>query len=356
VANTLVAQFQAAIAAIYGAILPIAQNLFIFLAAIHITWALIWWVIEKDDPVPLFVSLLKNLMRIAFFWFVLLNANALSQTVITSFRLAGQAAALAAGSPAASLDPAAMVGVGANLADQLLSNINIAGILGTLAGALLGGVLALVMFLAFLFIAAQMAIALVEAFIILGGGVLLLGFLGSPWTAGFGMTYFGALVGSGVKLFLIYIIAGIGSALVPGWSAFLAGGVTFGGSLTVLGAACIFALVTWMIPNYAQALSSGAVTTSLHTAVSSMAGLAATTAGLRAPLALGARAGAALGQGAGLARDRYRAGAGAVRALGAGVGHTALSPFRAVGQNLATRNPYRRVTAADALRRNRGLG
>jgi len=111
-----------------------------------------------------------------------------------------------------------------------------------------------------------------------------------------------------------------------------------------------------MIPNYAQALSSGAVTTSLHTAVSSMAGLAATTAGLRAPLALGARAGAALGQGAGLARDRYRAGAGAVRALGAGVGHTALSPFRAVGQNLATRNPYRRVTAADALRRNRGLG
>ena len=49
-ANSLVAQFQAAIAGIYGAILPIAQNLFIFLAAIHITWALIWWVIEKDDP------------------------------------------------------------------------------------------------------------------------------------------------------------------------------------------------------------------------------------------------------------------------------------------------------------------
>ncbi|MCZ7537631.1 MAG: P-type conjugative transfer protein TrbL [Acidimicrobiia bacterium] len=354
-ANSLVAQFQAAIAGIYGAILPIAQNLFIFLAAIHITWALIWWVIEKDDPVPLFVSLLKNLMRIAFFWFVLLNANTLSQTVITSFRLAGQAAASAAGSPTASLDPAAMVGTGADLADQLLSNVNVAGILGTIAGALIGGILALVMFVAFLFIAAQMAIALVEAFIILGAGVLLLGFLGSPWTAGFGMTYFGALVGSGVKLFLIYIIAGIGSALVPGWSAFLAGGVTFGGALTVLGAATIFALATWMIPNYSQALSSGAVTSSLHTAVSATAGFAATAAGLRVPLALGARASAALGQGAGIARDRYRAGAGAARALGAGVGQTALSPFRAAGHNLATRNPHHRMTAADALRRKRGL-
>lgn len=354
-ANSLVAQFQAAIAGIYGAILPIAQNLFIFLAAIHITWALIWWVIEKDDPVPLFVSLLKNLMRIAFFWFILLNANALSQTVLTSFRLAGQAAASAAGASVASLDPAAMVSTGANLADQLLSNINIAGILGTIAGAFLGGVLALVMFIAFLLIAAQMAIALVEAFIVLGAGVLLLGFLGSPWTAGFGMTYFSALVGSGVKLFLIYIIAGIGSALVPGWSAFLAGGVTFGGALTVLGAATIFALATWTIPNYAQALSSGAVTASLHTAVSSMAGLAATTAGLRVPMAFGARAGAALGQGVGVARDRYRAGAGAARALGAGVGQTALSPFRAAGHNLATRNPHHRMTAADALRRKRGL-
>ena len=33
-ANTLVAQFQAAIAGIYAAILPIAQNLFILLAAL----------------------------------------------------------------------------------------------------------------------------------------------------------------------------------------------------------------------------------------------------------------------------------------------------------------------------------
>ena len=61
-ANALVAQFNAAAAGIYASILPIAQNLFILLAAITITWALIWWILEKDDPVPLFVTLLKNLI------------------------------------------------------------------------------------------------------------------------------------------------------------------------------------------------------------------------------------------------------------------------------------------------------
>jgi type IV secretion system protein TrbL len=354
-ANTLVGQFQNAIAAIYGAILPIAQNLFILLAAITVTWSLIWWILEKDDPVPIFVALLKNLMRISFFWFVLINAGTLSQAVITSFRMAGQAAASAAGSPTSSLDPAAMVSAGAALANQLLSNVNISGLLGTLAGALIGGVLALLMFIAFLIVAAQMAIALVEAFLVMGGGVLLLGFLGSPWTARFGLTYFSALVGSGVKLFMIYVIAGIGSALVAGWSTFLAAGVDLTGALTVIGVAAIFALATWMIPNYAQALSSGAVSTSLNSVVSSAAGMAAMASGARVPAALVARASSAIGQGIALGRDRYRAGASVLSAAGAGAGHVLASPFRAMGHNLATRSPHRRVSAADVVRRERGL-
>ncbi len=353
--TALASQFNAAAAAVYAALLPITQNLFIFLAAIHITWALIWWVIEKDDPVPLFVSLLRNLMRISFFWFVLINADTLSQTVLTSFRMAGQAAANAAGAPVPSLDPSAVVSTGATLAAQIASNLQLTGLLSSLWGGLAGLLVSVLMFLAFLFIAAQMVIALIEAFIIMGAGVLLLGFLGSPWTAQFGLTYFSALVGTGVKLFMIYVIVGFGGALVDAWTAQIAASVSFIQALTIIGVALLFALVTWWIPNYAQALSSGAVTTTLQTAVSSTAGIAAGAAGARAPLALGARANAALGQGAGLARDRYRAGAGAVRALGAGVGQTVLSPFRAAGQNLATRNPHHRVTAADALRRKRGL-
>jgi type IV secretion system protein TrbL len=354
-ATSLANQFNVAVATIYGAVLPIAQNLFIFLAAIALTWALIWWVLEKDDPVPIFVALLRQLMRISFFWFVLTNAGTLGRTVLQSFQAAGQAAAAAAGSPMPSVDPTAVVDAGASLANQLLQNIQISGVLGTLAGALIGGVLALLMFLAFLLIAAQMAIALVEGFVVLSGGVLLLGFLGSPWTARFGLTYFNALVGVGIKLFLIFIIVGIGSSLVSGWGSFIASGVTLPGALTVIGAAAIFAIVTWTIPNHAQALASGAVSAGLNSVLSSAAGIAATASGARVPLALVARASSAVNQGIALGRDRYTAGAGVLRAAGAGAGHVLASPFRAAAQNLGTRHSYRRVGAADVVRRERGL-
>ncbi len=354
-ANALVAQFSAGVAAIYAAILPIAQNLFILLAAITLTWALIWWILEKDDPVPLFVALLKNLMRISFFWFVLTNAQSLARAVLNSFVAAGQAAASAAGAPMTQLSPVGILQAGSNLAETLVQSLNIQGLLGSLAGAFFAPLLGILLFIAFLIIAAQMVIALVEGFIIMSGGVLLLGFLGSPWTARFGLSYFATLAGAGIKLFMIYIIVAIGGGLIAGWQASMVGGVNLAGAFTILGVSALFSFIAWSIPSYSQGLASGAVNTSLNTLASSAAGLGAGGAGLRMPMALGARATAALGQGAGLARDRYRAGASAVRALGAGVGQTVLSPFRAAGQNLATRNPYHRVTAADALRRKRGL-
>jgi len=354
-ANALVAQFNAAVAGIYASILPIAQNLFILLAAITVTWALIWWILEKDDPVPLLVGLLKNLMRISFFWFILTNAQALARAVLNSFVAAGQAAASAAGAPMAQLSPVGILQAGSSLAETLVQNLTIQGLLGSVAGAFFAPLLGILLFIAFLIIAAQMVVALVEGFIVMSGGVLLLGFLGSPWTARFGLSYFATLAGAGIKLFMIYIIVAIGGGLIAGWQAAMVGGVDLTGAFTILGVSALFSFIAWSIPSYSQALASGAVSTSLNTLVSSAAGVAALGAGLRVPMALGARATAALGQGVGIARDRYRAGAGAARALGAGVGHTALSPFRAAGHNLATRNPHHRMTAADALRRKRGL-
>ena len=137
-ATSLANQFNLAVATIYGAVLPIAQNLFIALAAIAITWALIWWVLEKDDPVPIFVALLRQLMRISFFWFVLLNAQGLARAVLNSFVAAGQAAASAAGAPMAQLSPVGILQAGSGLAETLVQNLNLQGMLGSIAGCMAG--------------------------------------------------------------------------------------------------------------------------------------------------------------------------------------------------------------------------
>ena len=352
-ANSLVAQFQAAVAGIYGAVLPIAQNLFILLAAITITWSMIWWVIERDDPTPIFIGLLKNLMRISFFWFVLTNAQGLAQAILNSFVSAGQAAANAAGAPMAQLSPIGVLQAGSDLAETLIQNLNIQGLFGSVAGAFFSPLVGLLLFVAFLIIAAQMVVALVEGFLVMSGGVLLLGFLGAPWTARFGMAYFSALVGTGIKLFMIYIIVALGGGLITGWQATMVGGVDLAGSLTILGVASLFSFIAWSIPNYSQALASGAVSTSLNTLTSAAAGIAASATGTRAPLAIAARGAAAVRQGAGLTVDRMRAGQGALRAVGAGAGHTLASPFRAAGHNLAARSRIHRVRAADKIRATR---
>ena len=212
-----------------------------------------------------------------------------------------------------------------------------------------------VFFVAFLIIAAQMVIALVEGFIVLSGGVLLLGFLGSPWTARFGLAYFNALIGVGTKLFMIYIIVALGGGLVTGWQATMAGGVNLAGAFSILGVSALFSFIAWSIPAYGQALASGAVSASLGGVLTSAAGIATAASAARVPLALVARASSAVNQGIALGRDRYSAGAGVLRAAGAGAGHVLASPFRAAAQNLGTRHSYRRVGAADVVRRERGL-
>jgi type IV secretion system protein TrbL len=352
-ANTLVAQFNGAVGGIYAAILPIAQNLFILLAAISITWALIWWIIERDDPVPIFVSLLQNLMRISFFWFILINAQSLARAVLNSFVAAGQAAASAAGAPMAQLSPVGVLQAGSSLAETLVQNLNIQGLLGSLAGGFLAPLLGILLFIAFLVIAAQMVVALVEGFIVVSGGVLLLGFLGSPWTARFGLSYFSALIGVGTKLFMIYIIVALGGGLIAGWQAAMVGGVNLTGAFTILGVSALFGFIAWSIPSYGQALASGAVGTSLNTLMSSAAGIAATASGTRVPLAIGARATAAISQGAALARERRLGGASRLRAVGAGVGQTVASPFATAARNLAQKHSYRRQGAADWIREKR---
>lgn len=357
-ANQLVSQFQNAVVSIYGSILPIAQNLFILLAAITVTVYLIWAILEKDDPIPLMVGLLKNLMQISFFWFVLLNAQVLTQAVLNSFTAAGQAAAAAAGAPTPALSPIGILQAGSQISDSLINNFQISGLFGSLAGGIVGSILGLLLFMAFFIIAAQMVVALVEAFIIMSGGVLLLGFLGSPWTARFGMSYFAALIGTGVKVFMIYIIVALGSGLIAGWQAAATlPGVTWSQATTILGVALLFSFIAWSIPNYAQALVSGAAGDGLRGAVSLAAGFS--LIGGRAMGAGGgifrggARGSAAVGQGVALARDRYQAGQGMARAVGAGVGHTASSPFRAGLHNAASRHAIRHQSAADVIRAQR---
>lgn len=57
---------------------------------------------------------------------------------------------------------------------------------------------------------------MVESFIVIGPGILFLGFAGSRWTKFFTERYLSYLASVGVKLFVLYLIMGVGMGMRSG--------------------------------------------------------------------------------------------------------------------------------------------
>jgi type IV secretion system protein TrbL len=73
---------------------PIANKIFRILVAIQLTWSAIWWVIGREDGLAGVLSLLRQVVAIAFFYALPLNGGTWVPAVIQSF---SQAEATAAG-------------------------------------------------------------------------------------------------------------------------------------------------------------------------------------------------------------------------------------------------------------------
>lgn len=271
----LVQQFLQATSSWYQALIPIAKSLFVTLAAIQLAWTAAWWVIEEDDLNPILVHLLRRLLALGFFWAVLVNANVWVPAVIDGFVVAGKRAAAAAGTNLQELNPSTVLDQGILVSSSLWNAVGTSGWLTAIAGALLAALVSLLVFLAFAVIAANLVVALVEMCVVIGGGVLLLGFAGSSWTLPFAERYLSLAVSTGVKLFLLYLVVGLGTALAASWEPMIAAA---GGSapqfFQVLAGALVYAFVASKVPAYASGLLGGSVATHFESALRSAASAA----------------------------------------------------------------------------------
>lgn len=150
--------------------------------------------------------------------------------------------------------------------------------------ALIALVAGLLMFLSFALIAGQMLLALAEAYIGVGGGVLILGFSGSRWTIKFAEGFLGWITGVGVKLLFLYLLVGIGMVVTSAWNSALIGWTVGDPTLplTIAGGSLIFMLLAWNIPNTAASIVGGSDSLNLsHAFETAMAayGLARITSG-----------------------------------------------------------------------------
>lgn len=252
--------YQDATGGWYSAIFPFAQKLFFILAVIEITWSGLLWALNRDDPGNMLAVLFRKLIALGLFYSILLNAHVWIPAVIDSFIGVGAAAG-----GVSVLNPSALLDQGIEVAGALLENISVLGIVSSPVGSLLAALCALIVVVAFAVIAGQLLITLIESYIVIGGGVLMLSFSGSRWTSTFAEKFLGYAVAVGVKLFVLYLIIGVGAAIAPSWSPLIAT-ASLGHPapfFEVVAAALIFSFLAWSIPSTASSLIAGSVSMTL---------------------------------------------------------------------------------------------
>jgi type IV secretion system protein TrbL len=335
--NDIVRDYEAISTSWFSALGPIANKIFWILVAIQLTWSAIWWVIDREDGLAVVSSLLRQVVAIGFFYALLLNGGTWVPAVIQSF---SQAGATAAG--LTDLSPTGVFDQGLALANRILNATSDLGLLDGFFASLIAGITAIVVVIAFAIIAAQLLVALVESFIVIGAGVLFLGFAGSRWTKFFTERYLSYVASIGVKLFVLYLIMGVGMGIAARWMPVLErGGFSPIPFFHVMGGSLVFVFLTWHIPSVAGSLMAGAVSLSLaDAAYPAIWGSRAAGAGL---IAAGAAGGAVVAAGR-WGVDRLRV-------------HTSL--HTANGQLPITQSPAAGMSAAsppDASRSENPLG
>lgn len=328
--------YEAAAIGWMGPMLAYANRLFGLLLAIELAVTGAKWVLEKDDTRSFIAAMVSKILGVGFFYALLQFAPTWIPALMNSFRDAG-----ATVGGAGVLSPSAVFAQGLKfviIIFKSISDLDMWEAVGVVLAALPAAVFIII---AFVVVAGQLLVTLIESYFVISAAVIFLGFGGSRWTQDFVQKYLGYAIAVGVKLMTIYLLIGASSTLFNGWADKLTSatsGLQFIiNAWVVMGGAAFFAFLAWMIPSMASSMLSGSPSLTGGAAAGVIGGMvaggvaAAATAGkglgnLASAAGAAFKGGGSGGGGPGLAG----AGAGGVSTLssaaGAGSGASSAAP------------------------------
>lgn len=192
----------------YAKIRVVAERLFWLLVLVDFSWSGVMYVLDKNTIEEIAISNVKKILTIGFFYSLLKFSDTWIPAIIHSFAKIG----IDAGG-VVNVTPDGIAKTGYELALACFGAVKKLGMLDAIAVVLPVTIIALVTLLAFLFAAAQLLVTLVESYLAIGCGVILLGFGGSRWTTDFAAKYLQYAVGTGVKLMILYLVVGVGQTI-----------------------------------------------------------------------------------------------------------------------------------------------
>ena len=215
--DQIASQFYAAGLTYSAAIQTYALKLFFALLLIDIIVTWIQYSAEGQvDPSFFLGRMIKHILSGGFIYLMIVNAFPWMNAVIKSFSTIG---ASISGLP--NLSPQSVLQAGGQIANMIFSAPASTSMMGNLEIAIVQSVSGFVILFAFTLTAAMLLFTLVEAYLAIGGGVILLGLGGSRFTASASEGYFPFVIRVGVRLLFYYLVLAVGMQLVTIWNAAL---------------------------------------------------------------------------------------------------------------------------------------
>jgi type IV secretion system protein TrbL len=242
-------------------LLGAAQRLFFLLAGIEVAWSFTLLAIQKADFQALTATIVRKIMWIGIFYAILLYGvnpagGGWIPAIIDSFHILGQNT-----SSVGPLAPSAIVGFGVNMCVDLLSSLKGADFLAAFASSMALVFCAVIIFISYLAIAIQFVVAMVESYLVIGAGVIFLGFGGSRWTAAYVERYIAYAVSVGMKILVLYLLVGAGMTVSQGWIQVAQNAATSPDpartGFDLAAAAVMFLCICWMSPKISSAMLGG---------------------------------------------------------------------------------------------------
>jgi type IV secretion system protein TrbL len=308
--------FHAATGQWFGQLFQMANWVFTLLVTAEIVTTMM---LRLGSGAFFWTILMDRLFRLCFFKFVLFNAGWLIPSVINGFVYAGSTASGAIGD----LNPESIFVQGIGIAAKLCYQMAGWGFYTHPLESLLGFFVAACIIVAYIVIAGQLFLTLIESYIVCGAGVFMLGFGGWHGTSEIANRFMSYIVAVGTKLFMLYLIIGLGASLANIWAQMI-NEVTIMNFYTeygVLGGIVGFALVAWKIPSVTSSLLTGALGMGLQEAIETTSfATRMVTSTAAAPVVSLAAAGQAVGIGKATAASAGGGWSGALAGAKAGGG------------------------------------
>ena len=364
VIDTFLATFIAYIDSGFGLLAGDVAYLTTTLIAIDITLAGLFWALSQNSDV--IAGLIKKVLYVGFFAFVIGNFSLLANIVFDSFAQLGVTAGGGTMTAADLLRPGFIAGVGFDAAQPLLAEISdMLGPISFFHNFIMIAVMFIawaIIMVAFFVLAVQLFITILEFKLTTLAGFVLVPFALWNKSAFLAERVLGNVITSGIKLMVLAVIIGIGSTLFASVTdAFRTGDdVTLAQVMGTVLAAIVFFWMGIFAPGVASGLITGAPQLGAGSAAGAAAGVAAGTyvagAGGRAAIGTAAsgassavKAGASM---AGAARTSYTLGSVASGASGVGAVAAGVAGMARAGGDAMRRTASRPAQSLkDAYRR-----